>query len=149
MNEPTEVLIALRCFNLPGVRFEERTAVRLGVQKDTEIVQDVSADADSVTFDIPLRVAPNAKSGEPNFLGPYAHGTPEQRFIYLTWGEFKDGNWDMFRRAKIQLGHLTWNDIRKAAASSKSIHAEINMTDKRGGPLCASVKPDQISWDTA
>jgi len=72
MNSRQEVVIRIHCHHLPGTEFEGRTGVRLGIQKDKEVIDDVLADVESVTFRVPLRVTTNPKTGQPNFLGPFA-----------------------------------------------------------------------------
>jgi hypothetical protein len=141
-----EITILLRCRDLPGHCFESHTAVRLGVQRGRDVVDDVPGDVSDVTFTVPLRVTRNAKSGNPNFLGPFAQGTPDDRFIYLSWGERHNGAWDMFRRAKVKLNHLTWETVEQAMKQGESIEAVISMTDRSGGPLCASVREQYIAW---
>lgn len=141
-----QITIQLNCIDLPGVEFDGKTAVRLGIQKGKEVVEDVPGNARSVTFKCPFRVEKNADTGKPNLLGPYAQGTPQERFIYLCWGERKGHGWDGFRRAKVHLKDLEWKPVEKALSSGKPIKAVIKMTDKKGGPLCASVKEDNIEW---
>jgi len=134
-----EIVVRIHCRNLPGRRFEERTAVRLGIQKGKVVIEDALADADSMTFIVPLRVGRNPKTGQPNFLGEFAQGTPNNRFIYLCWGERVGEDWDPFRRAKIRLDGLTWEQIQTAQTTGKPIDMTANMTDKKGGPACGSV----------
>jgi hypothetical protein len=141
-----EITILLHCRDLPGNCFESHTAVRLGVQRDRDVIDDVPGDAGDVTFAIPLRVTRNAKSGKPNFLGPFAQGTPDDRFIYLNWGERHHGVWEGFRRAKIKLGHLSWETVERVIKQGVPIEALIYMTDRSGGPLCASVADSNIAW---
>lgn len=141
MREPREITILIRCHDLPGVRFEERTAVRLGIQKGQEVVDDALAEGASVTFQATLRIG-GRKSGEPNFLGPYAHGKPGDRFLYLCWGERMAERWDPFRRAKVPLTHLDWRRLDQAWNTGEPITLTVAMTDKRGGPVCGSVDVD-------
>jgi hypothetical protein len=145
MSNGQELIIQIHCRNLPGTQFGGRTGVRLGIQKGKDVIEDVPASVSGVTFTIPLRVTRNLKSGRPNFLGPFAQGTPDERFIYLCWGDRHD-DWDGFRRAKVHLNHLSWKSVEKAIADGKPVEAVINMTDNQGGPLCASVKKDKIEW---
>jgi hypothetical protein len=35
--------------------------------------------------------------------GPYVHGPPGGRFIYLSWGTIDEGAFNIFRRAKLML----------------------------------------------
>ena len=54
----------------------------------------------------------------------------------------------MFRRLKVHLSHLTWADIKTATDRSQPLRVKISMKDRRGEPLCASVRPDNpaLSW---
>jgi len=140
------ITIQLKCINLPGLEFDGRTAVRLGIQKGKDVIEDVPGNARNVTFKCDFRVEKNADTGKPNFLGPYAQGTPQERFIYLCWGERKGEMWNGFRRAKVHLKDIGWKTVEQALSSGKPIKAVINMTDKKGGPLCASVKAENIEW---
>ena len=140
MSDQQEIQVHIHCRNLPGTNFDGRTSLRLGLQKGKEVIEDVPADVESVSFTVPLRVATNPKSGQPNFLGPFAHGTPEDRFLYLCWGERKAEGWDGFRRAKIRLNHLGWECLRESVETAKPIEFTVDMTDEKGGPRCASVR---------
>ena len=146
MTDQHEVKIRIHCHNLPGTHFEGRDAVRLGIQKGQDVIDDVLGDVQKVTFTLPLRVIRNPRNGQPNILGPFTHGTPDQRFIYLCWGERRGDGWDGFRRAKVHLSHLSWEALNKASETSQPIEAFVNMMDDKGGPLCASVKDDKIEW---
>ncbi len=139
MSNASDITILLHCHHLPGVRFDGRTAVRLGIQRGQEVIDDVPADTSQVTFTLPLCVEQNAKTGQPNFIGPFAHGTPQERFLYLCWGEWKDGAWDGFRRAKVHLKHLTWDQVEAALRQGKPIEFSFDMTDAKGGPACGSL----------
>jgi len=141
MRGPREITILIHCRDLPGVRFGERTAVRLGIQKGQDVVDDVLAESDGVTFTATLRVG-GRKTGEPNFLGPYAHGKPEDRFLYLCWGEREAEMWELIGRAKISLTRLGWSCLNKAWEAGEPIMLSVAMTDSRGGPACGSVGVD-------
>ena len=140
MSDQPEIRLRIHCRHLPGTHFDGRTSVRLGVQKGKEVVEDVPADVEGVTFTIALRVTKNPKSGQPNFLGPFAHGTPDDRFIYLCWGEREGEDWDGFRRAKVRLNHLGWERLGEAWETGKPIEVIVDMTDHKGGPTCGSVR---------
>jgi hypothetical protein len=141
-----EITIKLRCQDLPGKEWEGRHAVRLGVQKGDEVIHDVLADEKHVTFSVPLRVVKNPKNGKPNFRGHFAHGTPDERFIYLSWGERHLDVWELFRRAKIHLNHLDWKTVEHALVTGRPVEASVSMTDEKGGPLCGSIKGSNIRW---
>jgi Family of unknown function (DUF5990) len=140
-----QITIQLHCTHFPGIKFGDYQNVHLGVQRGDETIWETPGDATECTFDIPVDVG-NNKDGSPNFLGPFVHGPVGGRFLYLVWfhkiGELKMG----FRRAKINLQHLGWPTIDEAVLSEKPIEAQINLTDKKGGPVCASLKPEHINW---
>ena len=141
MRQQREITLRIHCHEVPGVRFGERTAVRLGIQKGQDVVDDVLAEGDGVIFTATLRVGV-LKTGKPNFLGPYAHGKPEERFLYLCWGERMAEQWNPFRRAKVPLTHLNWHGLDKSWETGEPIILSVGMTDSRGGPACGSVDVD-------
>ena len=84
----------------------------------------------------------------PNFLGPYAQGRPADRFFYLSWGYVvrNSGEFEMFRRLKIRLGHLDWAQVNRALESGDPIVVKLKLTDDLGGPLCATPCVSHITW---
>jgi hypothetical protein len=146
MKHSQTITILIHCRNLPGLVCGERSHVRLGIQKGNDVIEDVSADVEKVTFNVSMRVEQQPSNGKPNFLGPFAQGTPQERFIYLCWGERVGNNWHGFRRAKIHLKHLEWQAVASSLETGTPIEAFISMTDNKGEPLCASVKKDKIEW---
>ncbi|MEZ4708018.1 MAG: DUF5990 family protein [Caldilineaceae bacterium] len=145
-NNQQEVTIRLHCIELPGRVVGDKNEVRLGIQKGKEVIEDVLAEGEEVIFTCALRVEKNEATGMPNFLGPYAQGTPKERFIYLCWGERKGGLWDGFGRVKVHLKDLEWSAVESAISTGDAIEATIKMVDKKGGPLYASVKKENIVW---
>jgi hypothetical protein len=78
--------------------------------------------------------------------GPYIQGPPGGRFIYLTWGTVaEDQAFTMFRRAKLMLADVP-SDVLDAAAASGLLVGRLGLTDAKGQPLCASVRPSHIQW---
>ncbi|MBN1582987.1 MAG: hypothetical protein JXA89_19920 [Anaerolineae bacterium] len=141
-----QVTFEFECVDMPGDVFGEWHHVRLGIQEGKIVVDDVPGSVPSAVFRFVLRVKAGPKNGAPNLLGPHAQGKPGQRFVYLCWGERRDNVWHGFRRAKVQLGHLSWDDIQCAVESGQPIRARISMTGTRGEPVAATVKPEQIEW---
>lgn len=132
--------------DLPGGGFDNagRTGeagyvdIHVGVQRRGEVEQLVAGDADRAEFDLEL-----SPKGDRDATGPYAHGTPGGRFIYLVWvhGPGKE----MFRRAKIMLDDIpleVWRD----GATGSGVEAALRLTDGCRGPLCGRVPAEAITW---
>jgi hypothetical protein len=139
--------------DLPGRSFDDthdqltRAPVYVGVQRGREVVDAVPADRESVTFDVEFRVE-RRKDGTVNFLGPYAQGTPDDRFFYLCWGVQQKGHpFAMFRRLKLRLGHYGWDEVQKAVAAGTALTVHLRLTDDKGGPLCATPPATHLRWD--
>ena len=139
----SEITIEVLCRNLPGICFHDAPGggpVHLGIQKGNEVVEAVPADQKQVIFRPAFRIDKQL-DGSPNFLGAFAKGTPQERFFYLSWGVVdKQGHFEMFRRAKIHLNQLTWEQIQSAISSSKPLKVVIDMTGEKGDPICGSIR---------
>jgi len=143
------------CTDLPGTCFRDpqdrarpvKDPVFLGIQRGKDVIEQVPGDAKTVTFEPEFRVE-RKKDGTPNFLGPFAQGTADDRFFYLSWG-VKDsrGGFAMFRRLKIRLGHLSATRVARACRSGEPIMVRLRLTDAKGGPLCATPRPPNIEWE--
>jgi hypothetical protein len=71
--------------------------------------------------------------------GPYISGRPNERFVYLSWVARDDdrAQFEMFRRAKLMLD---------AAPDAERVVARISMTDAKGHPTCAALRPPLVEW---
>jgi hypothetical protein len=144
--DEVNVELEFTCTELPAIRPGDILDLRLGIQEGKVVVEDVPVDTGRAVFRFPLRVRRNAKTGRPNFLGPYAQGTPARRFVYLCWGERSQGSWRTTSRAKIYLDDLSWAQIDDAVQDGRPLQATIRMVDVRGRRIAASVAPEQIMW---
>jgi hypothetical protein len=132
--------------NLPGRQFESFQDVHLGIQHRAESIDIVPGDATGVTFDLTVEVVPGGAAGF-DFRGPYVHGKRGERFLYLSWGDLThDGSFAMFRRAKLHLSALDPADVVYATATGTIVEGHLGLTDGKGGPLCAAVRPPAITW---
>jgi hypothetical protein len=132
--------------NLPGVVFCEHEHVHVAVQCRTEPVDLVPGDADVAEFEFDIDVLP-AEDSRWDFRGPYVHGKRSERFLYLTWGDRPPGaDFAMFRRAKLHLSCLAPDLVTQAAEPTHQLTARLSLTDARGGPRCASIRPPEIAW---
>ena len=145
MSHTLEIVLKIRCYNLPGIQVGERNAARLGIQRGKEVIEDVSADVDEATFFAPLRVEFKG-AGAANFLGPFAQGTPAERFVYLCWGERNGAHWEGFSRAKLQLLSIPHTLLSRASDTNTPLEVRVNMTDEKGKIICATIKEKQLCW---
>lgn len=126
---------------LPGVTY----AVQRG--KD-ELLPPSQAGAESLVFDLRIRVSARKADGAPNVLGPYAQGKPDDRFLYVNSGTMagQQGT-DWTRRAKIKTAGITWPLVERVVATPGAVlEARIDGRAKDGGPCCATVPLVNGGW---
>jgi hypothetical protein len=88
------------------------------------------------------------QDGQLDFSGPFVHGKPGERFLYLSW---KPKSWDAttpqrndvyIRRMKIHLKTITPSLIEHASV----LQATVAGKARDGGPACASVPLLDGGW---
>jgi hypothetical protein len=124
--------------------------VDIGVQEghgnDYKTVQTQRSTAQDLQFEFPVRVKEN-KAGGPNFLGPFAQGPADKRFVYLDIGACAgQTNTPWSRRLKIPLAGITWPLIEQASKASRAIEVCVPGTGGDGGPTCGTVKEIISGW---
>ena len=144
-----EVRIRIEGSNLPGRdcppghNFPGYSNVYVGMQtkrRPPELLDLQPADANEVTWTIDCQVDGS------DVRGPYIQGRVGDRFLYLNWGSVDDGGGiEMFRRAKLMLADVP-AAVLDAAAASGMLVGRLGLTDAKGQPLCAAVRPPQITW---
>jgi hypothetical protein len=144
------VRIRIEGSDLPGRRAgAEADALRLGnvhvgVQRKAEVVDRVRADAPAATWQ--FEVSSREVDGLLDVGGPWVHGRPGARFLYLSWGAVTDDRFDMFHRAKLLFGDVPTALLRAAHEGAGVLVGRLGLTDGRGEPLCARVRPPAITW---
>ncbi len=147
------MLIHIEAHDLPGrtcgpspERPGGHHGIEVGVQRKNrpdELMGQVSADATSVIWELE---ATRVGSEVADYRGPYISGSPRNRFIYLSWGVVEEpGSFEMFRRAKIMFDGIP-ADVLAAAQSSGVLVGRLGLTDPKGNPICAAVRPPLIEW---
>jgi hypothetical protein len=129
-----------------GPNFPGYENIHVGVQrrnKPGELLGMIPGDAPSAVWSLDCEIAPTPDGVD--FKGPYIQGRPHERFVYLSWGAVDDGAFKMFRRAKIWLDGCD-PDVLEAAQESGTLVARLGLTDAKGHPLCASVRPPRVEW---
>jgi len=78
--------------------------------------------------------------------GPHLQGPPGGRFVYLSWVTVDgDGVRTLFRRAKLWLNAAP-PQVLDAAVAGGLLVGRLGLTDPKGDPVCASVRPPLIEW---
>jgi hypothetical protein len=144
------VRITIRGRDLPGARFLSDGAllehVHVGVQVGKEPSGLVAGDAPGGEWQVDVRPVAGG-DGQLDLRGDAVHGRKGERFLYLTWGDVgADGSFTMFRRAKLMVTDIPADLLSRAAAGEGQLVAGLGLTDARGGPLCARVRPPAILW---
>jgi hypothetical protein len=121
--------------------------IHVGLQRRNrrdELLGLVPGDAASATWtlDCTAVVSPTGV----DLKGPYVQGPPGGRFIYLSWGAV-DGahNFTLFRRAKLWLDAIP-SGVMENAMELGLLVGRLGLTDHKGNPLCAAVRPPVIEW---
>ena len=145
--EEHEIAIEIICTSLPGIQWDDRGPVSLGIQKGDDLLEPSPANLERIVFRPDFRVRRHA-DGSANFLGPFAHGPRSERFIYLVWA-IMNGSTPVagLGRVKIHLNHIKWADVESAASRKKPLKATLELTNAKGKPVFASVRPDAAKWE--
>jgi hypothetical protein len=132
---------------LPGSSWSGRHGIHVGVQRGADVVGLVTGDAADAVFEIELDIISGADDDDVDFRGPYVNGRRGERFVYLAWGEVDDdGIFTMFRRLKLHLTPLVEQESAEKVLTAQRIQAVLELTDTRGRPLAASVRPPWVTW---
>lgn len=141
-------------------KMEYKIPLRIVVVEPTEGVNFCLADDEDklvsvtrstgadISLDFEAIVKPNRRTGEPNFTGKFAKGTPSKRFFYVNIGKSAgqpDSPWE--RRAKVWILDISWETIKEVASDpSKILMARYFGKDKEGGPSCAARELLDGNW---
>jgi hypothetical protein len=143
------VRISIDGHDLPGRRFVSDGVpldnVHVALQVGRHPAEPVPGDAAAAHWDVDVRVVVDELGID--LRGPVVQGRRGDRFVYLTWGDVgADGSFAMFRRAKLMIADIEPALLAAAAAEDGSLVAEVALTDERGGPSCARLRPPAVVW---
>jgi hypothetical protein len=106
-----------------------------------ELLEPVCRSADALVFDLAVRAGTPRADGGPNFLGPFAQGRPDDRFVYVNTGARAgqaDSHWT--RRAKVRLSGISRELVERALdAPGAVLQARMEGIGRDGGPACAGI----------
>jgi hypothetical protein len=146
-----EIIVTIEGHDLPGLSCAPADAdatyqnIHVGVQRRQEVVDLVAGDAPDARWRLAVTTKIN-DDGTVDFAGPYVHGRRGDRFLYLSWGGGPDGL-EMFRRAKLNFADCD-RAVLAAALASGQLTVRVHLTDPRGNPRCARVKPPDAIWSS-
>jgi hypothetical protein len=124
--------------------------IHVGVQRRNrreELLGLVPADAATASWTLDCTLDIDATDGASHDItGPYIQGRPGERFIYLSWVALDDAaTATLFRRAKLWLDGVPHETLSRAARRGQLV-GRLRLTDGKGNPLCAAVRPPLIEW---
>ena len=118
--------------------------VHVGVQRKAEVVSRVPVTAPEARWE--FEVVSREVDGLLDVGGPWVHGRPGARFLYLSWGAVDGESFAMFRRAKLMFGDIPTALLRRAHEGAGVLVAALRLTGDDGGPVCARVRPPAVGW---
>src|SRR5690242_12734010 len=131
-----ELKIKVICEELPGTAFlgspasgaeVGRRDIYLGIQYGNDVIEAAPATKKRITFAPSFRVL-RLPGDKTNFLGPYAKGTPAQRFFYLSWAvKDEGGSLTVIGRTKDHLSHLRWSEIEESLETGKPLTVTLRL----------------------
>ena len=124
---------------------EPLKGVEIRVQRGRdELLPPSEVSAKKLVFDFDITV--DVSGDRPNFLGKYAQGPKDARFVYVNSGTYAGQHTHWSRRAKLSLMSIDRKQIDDVLAN-KGSRIEVSMpgVGRDGGPTCASVK--DLVWE--
>ena len=108
-------------------------------------VEPARGDAPSARWQVPVTVRRDTDGFD--FTGPFVRGDRTDRHLGLAWGDVPgDGTLRLFRGAKLRLVDIDPAIIEQAILPGRRLVARIRLTDARGNPVCARVRPPALTW---
>jgi len=129
--------VVLICQDAPPLEREGR-AMEFGAQDKAGVLHPGLPEGErAVRFALGVVARPAAHGGV-DFAGPFVHGVPQDRFLYLGYRRLSETTWT--RRWKIPLAALTWSQVLAAHEGGKEIMGRVSA----GGT--ATVRLLDLGW---
>jgi hypothetical protein len=107
--------------------------------------EPVPADSPTVSWQLTVQVRRDQDGYD--FGGPYVRGDRSDRHLGLAWGILPgDGTLRQFRGAKLRLAEVPPGVIADAMRPGYRLVARVKMTDTKGYPVCARLRPSHLTW---
>lgn len=109
------------------------------------VVDIVRGDAPSARWD--FNVTLRRSDDQIDIVGENVGGPRGRRTVGLSWGEVtEDGAFVLFRGLGLRFADIDPALIDEAARTGARLVAHLRLTDARGNPRCASVRPPDVTW---
>ncbi|MCL4546078.1 MAG: DUF5990 family protein [Chloroflexi bacterium] len=74
-------------------------------------------------------------------------GKRGERYLALYWGTVaNDGTFTLFRGAKPRFADIARSTPPEVLQPGKRLVGRLGLTDAKGNPRCASVRPPDVQW---
>ncbi|MEU8704855.1 DUF5990 family protein [Streptomyces sp. NPDC048565] len=131
----------------PDTDFADYRNIHVGVQRKDrpgELLGLHPGDAERASWTLDCTALSTEEGIEVS--GPYIQNRFGGRFVHLSWGTVDDsGTFTMFRRAKLMMSDIA-PQVLEAATRTGHLTATLRLTDDRGRPRCARVRPPDVGW---
>ena len=121
------------------------SGVTMRVQRGKEeLLEPTRTSAGAIAFEFDITVDVNGD--RPNFLGKYAQGPKDARFVYVNSGTYAGQHATAWaRRAKLSLMTISAKQLEAVMEDpARCLETVMPGVGRDGGPTCASVKG--IEW---
>jgi uncharacterized protein DUF5990 len=130
----------------PGLEDQMFEDVHVGLGQGADAVELVPGDAHAARWAFELQVR-RGDDDTLDFRGPFVYGARGERAVSLRWGTLEwDNTFEVFRAAKLRLSDIDPALVEQAIETGGRLVARLGLTDEHGHPVCASVRPPDVTW---
>ncbi len=109
--QPKSLTIRLVCTSMPETPADEGQ-LEVGMQDNAQVVHPGRMHTNgTMVFECAVEARLDASTGEPSYRGPFVQGTPEARFLYLSWKRRTQSASPWYWRVKVPLTGITWKQV--------------------------------------
>ena len=110
-----------------------------------QAAEPVPADSPAARWEVPVVVRQDDDGYD--FSGPFVRGVRADRHLGLAFGDVPgDGTLRLFRGAKLRLVEVPPGLIAEAMRPGHRLVARVRLTDTKGYPVCARLRPQYLTW---
>jgi Family of unknown function (DUF5990) len=111
------IRLRLACKTMPATPPTDE-ALDVGIQDKAQAVHAARTTRDgTIYFECAVEARIDGLSKELDFRGPFVHGTPQSRFLYVSWKRRTLSPAPWFWRIKIPLAGITAKDVMSLKAA--------------------------------